>query len=82
VRAAAGPDDPAGRRGMERFLAAERPDYLIVYPRWYPEIAGDRTWFRPLVAFDVPNNITLAGERLTVHITPWTRHPPRPPESP
>jgi hypothetical protein len=82
VRAAAGPDDPAGRRGMERFLAAERPDYLIVYPRWYPEIAGDRARFRPLVAFDVPNNVTLAGDRLTVHTTPWTRHPPRPPESP
>jgi len=75
VRAAAGPDDPAGRRGMESFLAAERPDFLIVYPRWYPEIAGDRSRFRPLLAFDVPNNVTLAGDRLTVYATPWTDSP-------
>jgi hypothetical protein len=73
VRAAAGPDDPLGRRGMERFLAERRPDYLIVYPGWYPEIAADAARFPPLFVVRVADNITLAGDELVVRATPWTR---------
>lgn len=78
VRDAAGPGDPAGRRGMEAFLAARRPDYLIVYPQWFPEITADAARFPRLAVHEVPGNITLAGDRLVVHATPWTRRAPAP----
>lgn len=73
VRAAAGPDDPAGRRGMERFLAAERPDYLITYAAWFPGITADAARFPPLFAVRIPDNIALAGDLIVVRATPWTR---------
>ena len=73
VRGAAGPDDPHGRRATERFLAGRRPDYLITYPSWYPEIAADPARFPPLLVVRVPGNITLAGDELVVRATPWTR---------
>jgi hypothetical protein len=84
VRGADGPDDPGGRRAMEAVLAAHRPDYLIVYPRWFPEITADAARFPPLAVREVPGNITLAGDRLTLHATPWTRRLPRhdPPAEP
>lgn len=78
VRRTMSPGDPLGRRGMEGFLAERRPDYLITYPAWYPEIAGDRDRFPVLHAIAVADNIALAGDLLVVRATPWTRHPPRP----
>jgi hypothetical protein len=78
VRGAAGPDDPRGRRGIERLLAERRPDYLITYPAWYPEITADAARFPPILAIRVADNITLAGDDLVVRATPWTRRGPLP----
>lgn len=82
VRGAAGPGDPGGRRAMERFLEAHRPDYLIVYPEWFPEIVAAPGRFPALGVREVPDNITLAGDRLVLRATPWTRWRPPATEPP
>jgi len=75
VRGAISPEDRTGQAGMLRFLAERRPDYLVVFPSWYPALVASGTGFELVHGFDVPDNITLADDRLLVFKTPWTRYP-------
>ncbi|MEM7048763.1 MAG: hypothetical protein AAF604_03850 [Acidobacteriota bacterium] len=72
VRASRRPEDPTGQAGMERFLAGQQPDLLIVFDRWFPALVSDRTRFEPVFVFEIPNNITMGSDRLIVYRTPWT----------
>lgn len=70
---------PHLRRGAEAvyaFLSRRRPEYLMVYPGWFPGLLA-RPGFRPAAELKVPGNVTLAADTLTVYTTPWTRRPPR-----
>ena len=67
---------PDGRAaGMRRFLAERRPDYLVVFPSWFPELVASGSQFRPVHGVRIANNITMGGDELVVFSTPWTRHP-------
>ncbi len=72
VRAALSPSDPAGLAGMRRVLDGARPDYLVVFDGWYPPILQAMS---PVMRFDRPQNLTMAGSRLVVAATPWCRFP-------
>ena len=73
----------AGRPAVEgdlRFLAETRPDYLVIFPDWFPGLmALDDAGFRPLHQVTVPGNIALGDDRIVVLSTPWTRAPLRQP---
>ena len=86
-------DDLAQRRArsweeaMLGALARRRPDYLVIFPTWFPAV--ERVpGFRLVQRFEVPNNITMGGNEIGIYETPWTRHPLRvlpgdtPPSSP
>jgi hypothetical protein len=75
IRAAVSPEDRFGQAGMLRFLERRRPDYLVAFPNWYPALVAPGTGFAPVFELNVPDNITLAGERMVVYRTPWTRVP-------
>jgi arabinofuranosyltransferase len=77
IKGSAAAGDPFGELGKLRFLEEKRPDYLVVYPEWDPRITGDTARFPPLVRLEIPDNITMAGDELVVHATPWTRYPLR-----
>lgn len=79
VAAARSADDPRGARGMRRWLEERRPDYLIVFPKWFPELAGDRRLFRPLARLPIPGNITMADDEIVIYETIWNRYPLRSP---
>lgn len=65
------------RDGVLSFVAAERPDYLLVFPSWLPEVEAPGAPFRRLHAIEVPRNIALGGDVLVLYATPWTRYPLR-----
>jgi hypothetical protein len=71
-------------RPWEPIIAAEldrrRPDYLVVFPSWLPNITEDPR-FRPVYAVQVPDNVTLGGDEVAVYATPWTRFPLREPST-
>jgi hypothetical protein len=76
---------PEGRgAGMRRFLAERRPDYLVVFPAWFPELVAPSGPFRPVHGLKIGGNITMGGHELVVYATPWTQHaltaPPPPGE--
>lgn len=63
--------------GYNRFLDHHRPDYLVVFPRWFPVMTADEARFDLVKMFPVPDNITMGGDELGVYSTPWTRYPLR-----
>jgi hypothetical protein len=59
--------------GVRDYLERARPDYLVVFPRWFPDLVSSGVSFQPIQEFPVPANITLGGDRLVIYRTPWTR---------
>jgi hypothetical protein len=61
--------------GVFRFLDETRPDYLVVFPGWYPRLAELGSQFPVEHVLGIPQNITMGGSELVVYATPWTRYP-------
>jgi hypothetical protein len=57
-------------------MARRRPDYVVVFPSWFPSLARDPR-FRPIHGLRIPDNITMGGDEIVVYETPWTRYPLR-----
>lgn len=57
-------------------IERRRPDYLIVFPTWFPTVTRDPR-FRLVGSLAIPNNITMGGDSLGIWATPWTRAPLR-----
>ncbi|MDH3521962.1 MAG: hypothetical protein OES32_00115 [Acidobacteriota bacterium] len=64
--------------GIRAYLDRVRPDYLVVFPSWFPGLLASDGSFRPIREFSVPGNIALGGDRLAIYSTPWTREEVRP----
>jgi len=66
----------AGTPWSEALLAAlarRQPDYVVIFPSWFPALAGDPR-FRAVHTVAIPGNITMGGDEIVVYETPWTRH--------
>lgn len=66
----------AGRgweEGVLAYLDRARPDYLVVFPSWFPRLLSADGPFAPIREFAVPGNIALGGDRIVIYSTPWTR---------
>ncbi len=61
--------------GVRAFLERHRPDYLVIFPSWYPSLLRPDSGFEPIYAVEIPGNITMGGDRIVVCSTPWTRYP-------
>jgi len=57
--------------GVLRFLEQERPDYLVILPNWYPQLAERRDYFQPIHEITIQHNTVCAGDRLVVYRTVW-----------
>jgi hypothetical protein len=70
------------RKGLDfesaMLLAIERrrPDYVIVFPTWFPAVTRDPR-FRLVASLEIANNVTMGDSRLGVWATPWTDAPLR-----
>jgi arabinofuranosyltransferase len=63
---------------MAEEIARRRPDYLVIFPDWFPTLSLDPR-FRPVHAIPIRDNITMGGDEIVVYATPWTRYPLREP---
>lgn len=57
--------------GVLRLLTDERPDYLVILPNWYPQLAEMRYLFAPLHEIEVGAATIAGGSRLVVYRTIW-----------
>ena len=60
---------------IQRVLSERRPDYLVVFPEWFPGLLSQDSGFTPQHVLENPDNRTMGGNRLVVFSTPWTRYP-------
>ncbi len=68
---------PRQERGIS-FVRATRPDYIAIFPEWYPDIIARPDLFREVYRVSIDDNFVSAGSVLVVFSTPWTRFPPVP----
>lgn len=65
------------REGVLRILRETEPDYLVIFPGWYPGLEELDPGFERLFELEVRANIALGGNSIVVYKTPWTRYPLR-----
>ena len=58
---------------LRLWLDEKRPEYVVVFPRWFPLLESEPHRFPVLRRFRIAHNIAMAGEELVVYSTPWTR---------
>jgi hypothetical protein len=69
----------AGAPWTEAMVAAlerRHPDYVVIFPSWFPTLAADPR-FQAVYTLQIPGNITMGGNEIVVYSTPWTRAPLR-----
>jgi hypothetical protein len=59
---------------MARVIEERKPDYLVIFPSWFPTLSRDPR-FQPLHVIPIQGNITMGGDEVVVFATPWTRYP-------
>lgn len=65
----------AGTPWPDAMLAAverRRPDYIVIFPSWFPTLARDPR-FREVYRLPIQGNVTMGGNEIVVYATPWTR---------
>lgn len=62
-----------GETGVLRFLERSCPDYLIVFPEWFPSISTMTDRFRPIYRVHLDHNTVAGAAELVVYETLWSR---------
>lgn len=58
-------------QGVLRLLMDKRPDYLVILPNWYPQLAQMSYLFRPVHEVVVEGATIAGGHRLVAYRTIW-----------
>jgi hypothetical protein len=62
-----------GETGVLRYLEQACPDYLIVFPAWFPSISTMTDRFEPVYRVRLSHNTVAGAEEMVVYETPWSR---------
>jgi hypothetical protein len=55
------------------YLEQARPDLLVIFPHWYPELSLRPDLFTEVHRITVGKRVVSGGQTLVVYRTPWTR---------
>jgi len=55
------------------YLEQARPDLLVIFPHWYPELSLRSDLFTEVHRITVGKRVVSGGQTLVVYRTPWTR---------
>jgi hypothetical protein len=59
--------------GLLRYLGRRCPEYLVIFPAWFPELAARADLFQPVRAITLPHNVVAGAATMTVYETAWHR---------
>jgi hypothetical protein len=65
-----------GEAGVSRYLERACPDYLIIFPAWFPALAADSQRFTPIYGVKLPHNTVAGADEMVVYETIWNRWRP------
>jgi hypothetical protein len=57
---------------MMAALERRHPDYVVIFPSWFPTLARDPR-FHAVYTLPIQGNVTMGGSEIVVYATPWTR---------
>jgi hypothetical protein len=66
----------AGEAGALRFLEKQCPDYLIIFPSWFPALSAMAGRFTPLYHVKLEQNHVVGANEMVVYETAWNRWSP------
>ena len=69
-----------GEKGVLRYLERVCPDYLIIFPAWFPELASRGDRFTPVYRVRLERKTVAGADEMVVYETAWNRwsRAPRP----
>jgi arabinofuranosyltransferase len=62
-----------GETGVLRYLERACPDYLIVFPAWFPTLSAMTDRFQPVYRVRLDHNTVAGADELVVYETIWSR---------
>jgi arabinofuranosyltransferase len=62
-----------GEAGVLRFLETRCPDYLVIFPAWFPALAARADLLQPLVRIRLPHNEVAGADEMVGYETVWNR---------
>jgi arabinofuranosyltransferase len=62
-----------GLDGLLRYLGRRCPEYLVIFPAWFPELAARADLLRPVTGVTLPYNVVAGAATMTVYETAWHR---------
>lgn len=60
-------------RGLMEYLAKRKPDYLIVFPTWYPEVIDMHDLLTPVKGVGLNKNTICGDETMIVYAARWPK---------
>jgi hypothetical protein len=60
-----------GEPGILRYLERACPDYLVIFPAWFPQLAARRDLFRALTSVRLARNEVAGADEMVVFETAW-----------
>jgi hypothetical protein len=66
----------AGEDGVLRYLEQTCPDYLIIFPAWFPHLSEMKDRFTPVYRRRLDHNTVAGADEMVVYETPWRRASP------
>jgi hypothetical protein len=63
----------SGEAGVLEYLEQACPDYLIVFPAWFPRLAALNDRFSPVYHVRLPRNTVVGADEMVVFETVWNR---------
>lgn len=62
-----------GEAGVLRYLERACPDYLIIFPAWFPGLSAKPDRFMPIYRLRLEHNTVSGADEMVVYETPWNR---------
>jgi arabinofuranosyltransferase len=62
-----------GEPGVLRYLEQTCPDYLIVFPAWFPSLSARTDLFTPVHRVKLDHNTVAGADEMVVYETAWNR---------
>jgi len=67
------PERRRGELALLGYLERACPDYLVIFPRWYPRLAARADLFRPVERVHLDHNVVAGADEMVVYETAWNR---------
>jgi len=67
-----------GEAGILRYLERACPDYLIIFPAWFPALSTRADRFTPIHRVRLEHNTVAGADEMVVYETVWNRWRPGP----